>query len=187
MTVLETPRLLLRPIQLEDAQAQYENRQNPDVYEFDGHVLLPDGRKRPKTLEEIREQVGRRVGEFGIQGFGMWAVIFKENNAFVGWAGLQFYLLEYPTYSQPEIELFYGQSRDYWGRGIIHEACQKLLEHGFKTLKLTRITSVVHRENVHSLNVARRNGMHFIDHPTESYNVVGILDNPYLAQNPDKQ
>jgi ribosomal-protein-alanine N-acetyltransferase len=92
MTVLETPRLLLRPIQLEDAQAQYEIRQHPDVYEFDGHVLLPDGSKRPKTLEEIHEQLEKRVGEFGIQGFGMWAVTLKENKAFVGWAGLQFYM-----------------------------------------------------------------------------------------------
>lgn len=115
MTVLETPRLLLRPIRMDDLQARYEIGQHPDVYQFDGFESLPNGQKRPRTLEEAREILEQRIGEFALQGFGMWAVVLKERNAFVGWSGLQFYLLEYNTYSTPEIELFYGQSRTYWG------------------------------------------------------------------------
>src|SRR5437868_886775 len=108
----------------------------------------------------------------------MWAVVLKESNTFIGWSGLQFYLLEAPTHCTPEIELFYGLSRVYWGQGIIHEACQRLIEHGFQTLKLTHITSVVHRENTRSLNVAKRNGMRLNDQPSEGHNVLGVLDNP---------
>ena len=180
MTVFETPRLLLRPIQIGDLQAKYEIGQRPDVYQFDGFVRLPDGGKRPRTLEETREKLEQRIAEFALQGWGMWAVVLKENDAFVGWSGLQFYLLDHGTHSTPEIELFYGQARSYWGRGIIHEAGQQLIAYGFKTLKLTRITSVVHRENTRSLNVARRNGMRLVDHPTEADMILGILDNPFL-------
>ncbi|HEY5001662.1 MAG TPA: GNAT family N-acetyltransferase [Ktedonobacteraceae bacterium] len=182
MTVLETPRLLLRPMHIDDLQAKYEIDQHPDVYQFQGFVRLPNGEKRGRFLEETREKLEQRIGEFALQGFGMWAVVLKERNTFVGWSGLQFYLLEYHTSSAPEIELFYGLSRAYWGQGIIHEACQKLIEYGFKTLKLTRITSVVHCDNTRSLNVAKRNGMNIVDHPSESHNLLGILNNPSLAQ-----
>lgn len=180
MTLIETPRLLLRPMHINDLQAKYEIDQHPDVYRFQGFVYLPGGQQRARTLEETREKLEQRIGEFALQGFGMWAMVLKESNTFVGWSGLQFYLLECGSYSTPEIELFYGQSRDYWGLGLVHEACQHLIDYGFKTLKLPRITSVVHRDNMRSLNVARRNGMHFVDHPTEQHNLLGILDNPYI-------
>lgn len=180
MTVFETSRLLLRPLHIDDLQAKWEIDQHPDVYQFQGFVRLPNGERRARTLSETREKLEQRIAEFALQGFGMWAVVLKESHTFVGWSGLQFYLLEYPSHSTPEIELFYGLSRAYWGQGIIHEACQRLIEHGFQTLKLTRITSVVHRENTRSLNVARRNGLRLIDHPSEGHNVLGILNNPAL-------
>jgi [ribosomal protein S5]-alanine N-acetyltransferase len=181
MTVLETPCLLLRPMHIDDLQGKLEIDQHPDIYRFQGFVRLPNGEQRARTLEETREKLEQRIGEFALQGFGMWAILLKEKNIFVGWSGLQFYLLEHTTHNTPEIELFYGLSRTYWGQGIIHEACQKLIEYGFTTLKLPRITSVIHRENTRSLNVAKRNGMRFVDYPSESPNMLGILDNPNAA------
>jgi ribosomal-protein-alanine N-acetyltransferase len=167
---------------MDDLQAKWEIDQLPEVYRFQGFVRLPNGEQRARTLSETREKLEQRIAEFALRGFGMWAVVLKEGATFVGWSGLQFYLLEYPTHSPPEIELFYGLSRVYWGQGIIHEACQRLLEHGFHTLKLARVTSVVHCENTRSLNVIKRNGMHLIDPPSEGHNVLGILDNPALVQ-----
>ncbi|GCE12409.1 GNAT family N-acetyltransferase [Tengunoibacter tsumagoiensis] len=181
MTVFETSRLLLRPMSIADLQIKWEIDRHPDVYRFQGFIRLPNGEKRARTLSETQEKLEQRIGEFGLQGFGMWAVVLRETNILVGWAGLQFYLLEYPTHSLPEIELFYGLSPAYWGQGIIHEACQRIIEHGFQTLKLTRITSVVHHENIRSLNVAKRNGMRILDHPTESHNALGILENPAMV------
>ncbi|GLV55464.1 N-acetyltransferase [Dictyobacter sp. S3.2.2.5] len=181
MTVIETPRLQLRPMRIDDLPVKYAIDIHPDVYRFQAFVRLPDGQKRARTLEETRGKLEQRIGEFALQGFGMWAMVLKENNTLIGWSGLQFYLLEYGDFSTPEIELFYAQSREYWGRGFVHEACQRLIEYGFKTLKLPRITSVVHRDNIHSLNVARRNGMHFVDHPTDRHNLVGILNNPHIS------
>jgi len=180
MTNFDTPRLLLRPMRMDDLPAKHEIDRQPAVYQFVGFERLPGGEKRGRTLEETREKLADRIAEFGLQGFGMWAVVLKEENRLVGYAGLQFYLLEYPSHSTPEIELFYGLSPDYWRRGIIHQACQTLIAYAFETLKLTRITSVVHRENLRSLNVAKRNGMHIADHPSEPENLLGILDNPSL-------
>lgn len=178
MTILTTSRLLLRPISLDDLDAKFAISQHPDVYQFDGFVRLENEQKRPRTRDEWRIKLEQRVAEFALQGFGQWAMVLQETGVFIGWAGLQFYLLDAGSSSTPEIELFYGQSRSYWGKGYATEACQALIQYGFTTLKLCRITSVAARENLHSLNVMRRVGMRLEDHPSEPENMLGILDNP---------
>lgn len=178
MVMLETSRLLLRPIVREDLQEKYLIGQHPDYYEFDGFEWLPDGSKRPRTLEETRKKLEDRIGEFALQGFGQWAVVLKETQTFIGWAGLQFYLLDHGAYSTPEIELFYGLSRTYWGQGLITEACETLIHYGFHTLKLQRITGCTARQNFRSQGVMKRVGMSVGDHPSEPESLLGILNNP---------
>ncbi|MEO7019577.1 MAG: GNAT family N-acetyltransferase [Ktedonobacteraceae bacterium] len=181
MVMLETSRLLLRPIAIENLQEKYLIGRHPDYYEFDGFERLPDGSKRSRTLEETRKKLEERIGEFALQGFGQWAVVLKETRAFIGWAGLQFYLLDHGTYSTPEIELFYGLSRVYWGQGLITEASGKLVHYGFHTLKLQRITGCTARQNFRSQAVMKRMGMTVGAHPSESESLLGVLDNPALA------
>jgi hypothetical protein len=72
MTVLETPRLLLRPMTLDDLQEKFMSGQHPDVYRFDGFVLLENGQKRPRTREETQHKMEQRIAEFAPQGFGPW-------------------------------------------------------------------------------------------------------------------
>lgn len=180
MTILTTSRLLLRPISLDDLDAKFAIGQHPDVYCFDGFVLLENGQKRPRTREETRIKLEQRVAEFVLQGFGQWAMILQETSEFIGWAGLQFYLLDAGASSTPEIELFYGQSRRHWGQGLATEACQTLIQYGFVSLKLRRITSVAASENVRSINIMRRVGMRVGDHPSESDHTLGVLDNPHI-------
>lgn len=86
MVTLETPRLLLRPITLDDLHAKYLIGQHPDFYAFDGFERLVNGQKRPRTLEETRAKLEQRIGEFALQGFGQWAAVLKENNTLIGWA-----------------------------------------------------------------------------------------------------
>jgi RimJ/RimL family protein N-acetyltransferase len=165
---------------MDDLDAKYALGLDPDVYRFDGFVRLENGQKRPRTREEARQKLEQRVAEFALQEFGQWAMELRETNAFIGWSGLQFYLLDSGVFSTPEIELFYGQARPYWGQGLATEACQALIQYGFTTLKLRRITSVAARENVHSINVIRRVGMRIEDHPSEPESVLGVLENPRL-------
>jgi RimJ/RimL family protein N-acetyltransferase len=180
MALLETSRLLLRPIAIEDLHEKYVIGQHPDYYEFDGFERLPDGQKRPRTLEETRKKLEDRIGEFALQGFGQWAVVLKETQTLSGWAGLQFYLLDHGAYSTPEIELFYGLSRAYWGQGLITEASQTLVHYGFHILKLQRITGCTSRQNIRSQAVMRRVGMTVGDHPSEPESLLGVLNNPAL-------
>jgi RimJ/RimL family protein N-acetyltransferase len=181
MLTFETERLLLRPWTLADLEPKHAMDQHPEVYQFNGFARREDGTKRARTLEETRWHLERRIAEFELQGFGQMALELKPARTFAGWAGLQFYLLDRGTHSTPEIELFYGLARAYWGQGLITEAGKALLHHGFETLKLPRITSVTFRENVRSVNVMRRVGMTVGDHPTEADAVLGVIEHPGLA------
>lgn len=178
MLTLETERLTLRPWTLADLAAKHAMDQHPDVFRYNGFVRLEDGTQRARTLEETRGHLERRIAEFALQGFGQMALELKPVGAFVGWAGLQFYLLDHGAYSTPEIELFYGLARAYWGRGLATEAGTALIRYGFATLKLPRITSVAFRANTPSANVMRRVGMTVGDHPSDAGEVLGIIENP---------
>lgn len=189
MTTLETERLWLRPLEMGDFDAFVTLMTHPDVFPFMGFMVEPDGTKRARTREEWRPRFEYRVAQYGWEGFGEWAVLLKddakdsaEGGAFVGITGLQFYLLEHGRtpgdLSTPEIELFYGLGRPYWGQGIITEAGRAAIHYAFEKLKLPRVTSVVYRENTRSLNVIQRLGMAVRDYPTDPRMVVGALENP---------
>jgi len=70
MTLLQTPRLLLRPIALADYQAKNAIDQQPELHQYQGFVIEEDGRKRGRTSEEIHRMLELRVAEFSLQGFG---------------------------------------------------------------------------------------------------------------------
>ena len=48
---------------------------------------------------------------------------------------------------------------DYWNRGLITEAARAVRDHGFADLKLPRVISLIHPENIPSRRVAEKNGM----------------------------
>lgn len=185
MFTLETERLLIRPLTMEDLAPKHAMDLHPDVYQYNGFVRLADGTKRARTLDETRRYLERRIAEFELQGFGQMALTLKPAGVFVGWVGLQFYLLDHGNHSTPEIELFYGLARDYWGQGLVTEAGKALIRYGFETLKLPRITSVAFRENVRSAGVMRRVGMTVGPHPTNSEEVLGIIQNPHRGMHFD--
>jgi len=58
-----------------------------------------------------------------------------------------------------EIEIGYRLHPDYWNRGLITEAAQAVRDHGFRDLKLPRVISLIHPDNIPSRRVAEKNGM----------------------------
>lgn len=61
--------------------------------------------------------------------------------------------------SQDNAEIGYTLNKKYWGKGIIPEACQALLELGFEELNLVRIYAYHDVENPNSGRVMEKIGM----------------------------
>lgn len=183
MTTLETERLTLRPLEVDDLPDFVEMMAHPDVFPMMGFATTPGRGKRARTLEEWRPRFAYRIAQYEQEGFGEWAVVWRTTGAFVGVVGLQFYLLDQGATATPEIELFYGLKREWWDKGIMKEATGAAVRYAFETLKLRRITSVCYRENERSANVMRRVGMVVGPHPgNPDGEMFGYLENPAMSK-----
>ena len=82
--MLETQRLLLRQFTLADVN--HYHRQllgDPDVMK-----TLPPG--KPRSREQTKAALNPRIEHWENHGFGLWAVIYKQNGEFIGHCGLQY-------------------------------------------------------------------------------------------------
>ncbi|MGD0877974.1 MAG: GNAT family N-acetyltransferase [Anaerolineales bacterium] len=112
----------------------------------------------PKTYEESKKELEWHMnGHPSNPEFGLWSTIHKETSKFIGRCGL----LPWTIDGQAEVEMAYTIARDFWGQGFCTEAAQAIAQHGFKTLKLTRLICMIEPENKASLKVALNIGMIF--------------------------
>jgi len=146
--LIETERLVLRKISLEDKEELFRLHSNPEVQKYTGEPVV-------KSVEEIEEAIRTRIIDYEKYGFGRWATILKKEKQFVGWAGLA-YLPEFD-----EIDLGYRFLPEYWGSGIATEAAHAILAYGFDQLELKRIIAIAMKENRASIRVMEKIGMEF--------------------------
>ncbi|WP_394233874.1 GNAT family N-acetyltransferase [Niallia oryzisoli] len=146
--VLETERLLLRRIALEDLDDLFEIFSNPEITH---HMTWDVTKTKEETLNHFvkvvmdRHEKGQSVD---------WAIVHKESNkvigncAFIAWS---------EKHSRAEVG--YVLNKQYWGRGYAAEALQGLIRFGFEVIGLNRIEGGCDRDNIGSENVMRKVGM----------------------------
>jgi RimJ/RimL family protein N-acetyltransferase len=166
--IIETERLLIRPFLLDDFEELYTLASHPDVWRYDPGYE----RTREQTLELMRY----RIQQFDRLGIGRLALRSRSDGALIGYAGLQMCLVDYYSYTQAEVELFYGLGRPFWGQGYATEASRAILQDGFVRLRLRRVVASALKDNHRSIEVLRRLGMRIRDHTT--HEVLGILEHP---------
>jgi ribosomal-protein-alanine N-acetyltransferase len=143
---LETLRLTLRPFHPDDLDRLAELMANPEFMRFSLGVQT-----REQTAAFLEKLLG--WSRDGLP--SLFAVIVRANSVFVGYCG--FYHQEID--GEKEIEIGYRLDPEYWNRGLITEAAQAVRDHAFRDLKLPRVISLIHPENVPSRRVAEKNGM----------------------------
>ena len=143
---LETDRLILRSFREEDIDAMAQLFANPDFMRFSLGIYT----ERKKTVDFIEKVMG--WDRAGIP--SQFAVVPRREERIVGYCGF-FQHPEVPG----EIEIGYRLHPDYWNRGLISEAACAVRDHGFTVLKLPRVISLIHPENIPSRRVAEKNGM----------------------------
>lgn len=141
---LETERLLLRMIRLEDFEAYAALGADPEVMRYLGG-------KTWDRLESWRYMCAM-VGHWHLRGYGMWAVEEKATRQFIGRIGLH-----YPE-TWPGFELGWTLARAAQGKGYATEAAQRALEYAFTDLNRDHVISLIHPENRASIRVAERIG-----------------------------
>ena len=143
---LESERLILRSFREEDVDVMAELFANPDFMRFSLGAFT----ERKQTVAFIE-----KVMDWDRAGIpSQFAVVPRGDDAIVGYCGF-FQHAEVPG----EIEIGYRLHPDYWNRGLITEAARAVRDHGFADLKLSRVISLIHPENIPSRRVAEKNGM----------------------------
>lgn len=160
MKTLETPRLLLRPFALEDAEAAYR-----EIYS-DVEVVQYYSSLGIQTLEQVRARIASHMGAWASDDLGRHAVILKESQLFIGQVHLNGYVNSFarwkdepdPPFNPLEVELAFAFGRPFWGQGYASEACHAVIRYAFDDLRLRRLVGGAHPENERSINFQRRLG-----------------------------
>lgn len=148
-TIIETPRLILRRFTLEDALGVYEFGSNKEVQQYTGNKLL----ESPEEARELIENVFLK--DYATYGYGRFAVIHKEDQKIIGFAGLKYI---------PEMDITDIGFRflpEYWNKGIATEVSLEILAYGIKELQLKRIVGIAMPENGASCKVLEKIGLQF--------------------------
>jgi RimJ/RimL family protein N-acetyltransferase len=171
--ILETDRLILREFQLSDAEAFFAMDCNPKVHQY---LWNKPVQKMDETIEII-EFIKKQYIENGI---GRFAMISKNTNEFIGWAGLKFNTEEVNN-KVDFYDIGYRLDEKFWGKGYASEASFAWLNYAFETMKIKTLEAATHSENAASNKILQKIGMQM----TEQYLEDGISWNWYVMENPN--
>ena len=123
--VIETERLILRAFKQTDLESFYEYASVEGVGEMAGW-------KHHESIDE-----SRKIMDSFINNDKVFAICLKENNKVIGSIGIEKYgledaLTEFKNYRGRE--LGYVLSKDYWGKGLMPEAVNAVIEYLFNEL-----------------------------------------------------
>ncbi len=168
---LETKRLFLRSVTLEDTQDFFEMDSNPNVHKYLGNNPV-------KTIDQSKAWIKDILEQYKTFGIGRLAMIKKDTKEFIGWSGLKYereLRKEFNYY-----DLGYRLKEKFWGNGYASESAIASLEYGFKKLKLEEICAAADVDHIASNTILKKIGMQ----PSGAFTYEGELCNWYTAKNP---
>jgi RimJ/RimL family protein N-acetyltransferase len=141
--VLETDRLTLRPLTVDDLDQFMAMHRAPEVIATMGTY------GEPAAIERLE----RNEREWQEHGYGLMALLERESGRFVGRSGLKYW----PEFDETEVGWVLHPG--FWGHGFATEAARACLDWGFRNLEVPYITAMIVPNNTRSLRVAGRLGM----------------------------
>jgi len=170
---IETERLLLRALDLSDAEGMFELDSNPNV-----HIFV--GKKPVKHIEESVDQIKNIQHQYKTFGTGRWAVVLKETNEFIGWSGIKFITNEINNHKD-FYEIGYRFIEKHWGKGYATEAGKAFIDYAFNIMKVDALYAYADEGNQNSRKILEKLGLQYIN----SFEYEGELEVWYELKNPN--
>jgi RimJ/RimL family protein N-acetyltransferase len=144
--IIETPRLFLRELTLNDAS--------------DLSLVLSDEesmRHYPHSFsqDEVRKWIERNIKRYKNDGFGLWAVIRKQDNRFLGDCGITFQNID----GEILPEIGFHIIKTYCNKGYATEAADACKRYAIESLGFKSIYSYSEKGNIASQKVSTKIGM----------------------------
>lgn len=144
---LQTERLLLRRMQVSDADDMFAYARRADVTKYLTWEPHPDRAYTEDYLQYLATRY--RIGDFYD-----WGVTLRGSGRLVGTCG--FTSFDFPHNSA---QVGYVLNPEYWGQGIMAEALRAVIRFGFHELNLHRIEAFYIDGNSRSRRVMEKVGM----------------------------
>lgn len=129
---------------------------------------------------EVQGWLDRQIARYQIDGFGLWAVLLKGTNTFVGQAGLT---MQETGDGRCVVEIGYLFRQDYWHNGYATEAARGCKQYAFETLGIPEVYSIIRDNNFASQRVAKRNGMQPVGAMVKHYHGIDMPHILYCVKN----
>ncbi len=151
MKLLETKRLILRELDLDDLDTMYALDTDPNVMKY-----IWTCHSKPISKKEELERIKRSMVYYDRHpGLGVFTTIEKDSNSIIGWSSLK------DLDNSEHTEVGYRYFEEFWGKGYATEAATALRDHGFKNVGLNEIVAVTHPDNKASQKVLLKIGLSY--------------------------
>lgn len=140
--MITTERLRLRPATMADVDFWVELHADPEVNKFVGAYTREKAETRLRGIED----------SWAARGYGLCVVESLATGEALGRSGLNWW----EQFGESEVGWTFRH--EHWGHGYATEAARAVVDWGFNTLELKRITAMIHAGNKASIAVAERLG-----------------------------
>lgn len=143
MKTLHTSRLTLRTLTPEDLDDFFEYASSPNVGPSAGWKPHEKKEESLKILKSFAEEED------------VWGIVMNSSNKVIGSIGLH----RDRKRENPRSRMIgYALSEDYWGRGLMTEAADRVLRHCFEELDLLIVSVYHYPSNARSMRVIEKSG-----------------------------
>lgn len=144
---LETPRLILRPPQMQDFEAWATYHGDEIATRFIGGC-----QPRPTAWRSFMTMCGC----WHMTGIAMFSVIEKSSGEWIGRLG------PWNPEGWPEPEIGWGIAREHWGKGYASEGAAAAMDYAFDVLGWDRVIHCIDEANLASQGVAKKLGSAYL-------------------------
>ena len=149
MIVIESDRLQLRRIELDDAEFLLDLLNQPSFLHFIGD-------KGVRTLGDARNYIlSGPVTSYQRFGFGMYLTLLKEARSPIGICGLL------KRDSLEDVDVGFAFLPQFWSKGYAFESASAVMAYGRNALGLGRIVAVTSPDNHGSIHILEKLGLRF--------------------------
>jgi len=153
--ILETKRLIIRPIKLDDKNEVFSYRSDRETNKYQGWI--------PTTLSDVESFIGnisKQINEPGT--WFQFIIIEKETQKIVGDLGIHFIDRE-----NKQAEIGCTLNKKFQNKGYATESVKRVIDYLFKELNKHRIITSIDPENKNSIRLVERIGFrkeaHFVE------------------------
>lgn len=149
MHVLQTERLVLRHITLDDAEFMFRLVNDPSWLRFIGD-------RGVRSVDDAREYLRKgAIASYAQHGFGLYLTELKDGAQAIGICGLV------KRDTLPDVDVGFALLPQFAGNGYAVEAARAVMTHAREQFGLRRVVAITKPDNRSSIRVLEKSGLAF--------------------------